>query len=147
MRYEHTIDIDAPPQRVWEVMTDVERWPVWTASVTSVKLTERGALRVGARARIQQPRLPAVTWEVTELVPGRSFTWAARSRGAETVASHRIESDSPARSRVTLTIESSGPIARLIAPLISGLTRRYVAMEAQGLKQRSETPAGVSVAD
>jgi uncharacterized protein YndB with AHSA1/START domain len=44
MEIERIIDIDAPPERVWTVMTEVERWPEWTASVTGVALLDKGLL-------------------------------------------------------------------------------------------------------
>ena len=36
MRFEAAIDVAAPVQHVFEVYTDVERWPEWTASVTTL---------------------------------------------------------------------------------------------------------------
>lgn len=70
------VDIEAPPGRVWEVMSDGERWPDWTPSVTSVEIYDK-PLRVGSRALIQQPKLPPGRFKVTALEPGRSFTWAS----------------------------------------------------------------------
>src|SRR3954467_9076468 len=82
-----SIAIDAPVDVVWSVFTDVERWPTWASSVTSVELID-GPMRLGAKARICQPRLPTVVWEVTRWEPGRSWTWAVTSLGARTEASH-----------------------------------------------------------
>jgi uncharacterized membrane protein len=31
-----TIDIEAPVEQVWEVLREVERWPEWAPTVTSV---------------------------------------------------------------------------------------------------------------
>ena len=75
-----SITIDAPIDVVWSVFADVERWPTWTQSFTSVELID-GAMRLGAAARIRQPRLPTVVWKVTKWEPGRSWTWTATAPG------------------------------------------------------------------
>jgi uncharacterized membrane protein len=134
-----SITIDAPIEVVWAVFTDVERWPTWASSFTSVELLD-GPMRLGAKARIRQPRLPAVIWEVTTWEPGRSWTWTTRSPGARTEASHVLTSVGE-RTLAEQTISSSGPIGRLAAFVLRSLTRQYLAIEAAGLKQRCEETA------
>jgi len=136
------ITIDAPVEVVWAVFTDVERWPTWTRSVTSVELID-GPMRLGAKARIRQPQLPTVVWTVTDWDPGRSWTWTATGPGARTQASHVLTA-SGASTVAEQSIVSSGPIGRLLAFVWRSLTRRYLAMEAAGLKQRCEEVAAAS---
>jgi uncharacterized membrane protein len=134
-----SITIDAPIEIVWSVFTDVERWPTWASSFTSVELIDV-PMRLGAKARIRQPRLPTVAWEVTNWEPGRSWTWTATSPGARTDACHvltRVGEGTVAEQSITW----SGPIGRLAAFLYRSLTRRYLAIEASGLKQRCEQVA------
>jgi uncharacterized protein YndB with AHSA1/START domain len=134
-----TVRVATVPERVWEVLVDVENWPSWTPSVTSITRLDEGPLRVGSRVRIKQPRLPAVTWTVTELSPGASFTWIATGPGFRTTASHRIHTGEPG-SVVTLLLEQNGLVGQLIGRLTVGLTNRYLTMEGNGLRDRAEQP-------
>ncbi len=136
MHYEVTVEIEAPPEVVWAILADVERWPEWTASMTSVRRLDQGELRIGSEARVKQPRLLEATWRVTDLEPGSSFTWVSRSPGLTTVGGHRIAARDARRSAVTLTIDQAGLAAALVRPLTAGLTRRYMGLESAGLKRR-----------
>jgi uncharacterized protein YndB with AHSA1/START domain len=137
-----SIAIDAPIDVVWSVFTDVERWPTWASSFTSVELID-GPMRLGAKARIRQPRLPTVVWEVTKWEPGRSWTWAATGPAARTEATHVLTA-SGAGTIAEQSIISSGLLGRVAAFVWRSLTRRYLAVEAAGLKQRSEQVAAAS---
>jgi uncharacterized membrane protein len=132
-----SVDIQAPPPRVWGVMADVERWPEWTASVRSVKRLDSGRLAVGSRARIRQPRLPPALWEIVAVDEGRSFTWVSRGPGVRVTARHEVE-PTAAASRATLSLRFEGPLGGLLARVTSGINARYLGMESAGLKRRSE---------
>ena len=133
-----SIDIDAPPARIWEVMRDVERWHEWTPTITSIRRTDGGGpLAVGSRVLIRQPKLPPNHSKVTELDPARGFTWVSRSPGVVATARHEIATRG-AGSRVTLSVHFGGMLGWFVARLVSGLTERYIALEAEGLKRRSE---------
>ena len=127
-----TAEIPAPADRVWAVMADIERWPEWTPTVTRIRRLDRGPLVVGSRARIRQPKLPPATWQVSELKPGRSFSWVTRSPGVCVTGEHRVE---PAArgTRVTLSLRFSGVLGGLVARLTRELNQRYLALEAKGL--------------
>ncbi len=138
MHVERSIDIDAPPERVWAVMSDIERWSEWTASVTKGELLQPGPLALGSEARISQPRFGTWTWRVIALDPGRSFTWDTSRPGTRMVATHTVVSRGEDGSTARLLIDSNGLAVTLIGWVLAGTGRRYVEMEAQGLKRRSE---------
>jgi uncharacterized membrane protein len=139
MRFEATIDVAAPAYRVFDVYSDVERWPDWTKSVTSVERLEQGPLRVGSRARIRQPRLPVAVWEVTEVVPGQSFTWIARGPGIVSTGRHAVMPTSrEGEVKVTASLEQAGLLGPLVGLLTMRLTDRYLQTEVRGLKAHCE---------
>lgn len=139
MRFEASIDITAPAEHVFAVYSDVERWPEWTRSVTSVERLDEGPLRVGSRARIRQPRLPVAVWEVTEVVPDRSFTWVARGPGVITTGSHVVTPlDGGDRVKATALLEQAGLLGPLVGRLTKRLTNDYLNTEVRGLKARCE---------
>jgi uncharacterized membrane protein len=140
MRFEDEILIDEPAEVVWGVYADIERWPEWTASVAGSEYVEGADLALGARVRIKQPKLPAAVWEVSALDPGRSWTWVATAPGLRTTATHVVE-PVDGGTRVHTTLEQRGPLGALIGRVYARLTRDYMAMEAAGLKQRSEANA------
>lgn len=140
MRFEATIDVASPAERVFRVYSDVEHWPDWTRSVSSVERLDQGPLQVGSRARIKQPGLPVAVWEVTELVPGQSFTWMARGPGIVTTGSHVIAPVGGGdQVKVTASLEQAGLLGPLLGLLTKRLTNRYLDMEVRGLKAHCET--------
>ena len=108
MRYETSVDIHAPANRVWHVLTDVTRWPEWAASMSKVARLDAGPLAVGSRARVKQPRLPATVWRVSDIEPGRCFSWTASAQGVTTTGTHRLTVRGDGVVRVELGIVQSG---------------------------------------
>ena len=131
-------DVKASPDQVFAVLCDVDRWPEWTSTMSSVRRIENGPLSVGSRAQVRQPGLRPAIWQVTEMEPGRSFSWATRSVGVRVTGGHVVE-ETAAGSRVTLSIEFTGPLGPLISRLFRKRNEQYLTTEAKGLKIRSES--------
>ena len=136
--FQTAIDIAAAPSRVWAVMSDIERWHEWTASITSVRRLDAGPMRVGSKAHVKQPKLSGSVFEVTAWTPERGFDWVTKRPGVTGLGRHLIE-PTAGGSRVTLLVTFSGPLTGLIALFFGRLTDRYIQMEAEGLKRRVET--------
>ncbi|MGD0136200.1 MAG: SRPBCC family protein [Bryobacteraceae bacterium] len=133
-----TVDINVPADRVWAVIRDVESWPEWTPTVKKIRWLDKGSLAVGSSALIWQPKLLPAKWKVTELDDSqRSFTWETRGPGMRLYARHWVEGAGNT-SRATLSIQFSGPLGPLFARLTRKLNDRYLALEAKGLRERSE---------
>jgi hypothetical protein len=135
---DSSVEIAAPASLVWDVFSDVERWPEWTASVTRLVALDGPGLAVGKRFEIKQPRMPKLVWEVTEVHPGAGWTWVQRSPGGSTVARHDVVAQAGGRTLVRQQLDQRGAVGALVGRLMHGMTSRYLELEAQGLKARSE---------
>ncbi|NJM08572.1 SRPBCC family protein [Candidatus Gracilibacteria bacterium] len=45
VKFDQHVDIDAPPEAVWAIVSDAQRWPLWFPGMESV--TEAGAVHQG----------------------------------------------------------------------------------------------------
>ncbi|BBZ45175.1 SRPBCC family protein [Mycobacterium parmense] len=144
MIIEDSIRIDAPPQVVWDVFSDVEHWPQWTASVTSLAGLDGSALAVGNRFAIKQPGLQRLIWKVAEIEPGTCWTWVHRSPGVRVIARHHVTGLPGGRTLVRQELDQRGLLGALVGRLTVKRTKRFLAMEANGLKARSEQVSGAN---
>ncbi|WP_425955734.1 SRPBCC family protein [Xylanimonas sp. McL0601] len=143
MRYDTTVDVAAPPQDVWRVLEDVETWPTWTKSMMSVRRSAAGPLVAGEHVKVRQPGMPPAEWTVTAVEPGASFSWSSHATGVTTSATH-VVAPTHDGSRVTLTIEQHGPLAGLTGMMLGGKVRRFVEIEAAGLRDRLQRPSSTA---
>ena len=137
MTVEDIIHIEADPDVVWAVTTDVARWPAWTPTVTDVRLAEGGPFGLGSVARIKQPRQPEAEWTVTEYVPGERFTWETQRTGLRMEATHEIAVEGTGTSN-RLRVEVAGVLAVLLWPALRLAVRRALLEENRGLKAECE---------
>ena len=135
---EDSVEIDAPAQLVWEVFSDVERWPEWTASVSSLVARDGTGLAVGKRFAIKQPGMSKLVWKVTEVDPGSTWTWVQRSPGVRVSARHWVIPQPGGRTLVRQQLDQGGVLGALVGRLMVKKTKRFLELEAQGLKARSE---------
>ena len=137
MRVDDAIHKAAPPDVVWAVTEDVERWPEWTPTVTSVTRLENGPFGLGSVARIKQPGQPEAEWTVTEFGSGQRFSWETRRLGLHMTGTHELSPDGAGTKNV-LRVEAKGVVAVLLWPLLRFAMRRALSAENRGLKARCE---------
>jgi hypothetical protein len=70
-----TVELDAPPEEIWRVLTDTAGYSRWNPFITEL----HGNLEVGSRidVRIAPPGGRAMSFHptVTDLEPGRKLAW------------------------------------------------------------------------
>jgi uncharacterized membrane protein len=139
MRFEKSIEINAPQQRVWDVLSVLEAWPQRIETVEEVELLTPAPIGKGSRVRLKQPKLPEGTWDITAWEAPSHFAWTQKTGGTTSVAGHRVEALGDGRSRLTLTLDMRGLLIPIVALFYTKLTERYMDLEAEGMKRAAES--------
>jgi uncharacterized membrane protein len=139
MRFEKSIEIDAPQQRVWDVLTAIEAWPERIETVDTVALLTQGPITKGSRVRLKQPKLGEGTWDVTVWDAPSYFEWTQKTTGMTSVAGHQVEAVGDGRARLTLTLDMHGLLIPIVNLFYKDLTNRYLTLETEGMKRAAES--------
>jgi uncharacterized protein YndB with AHSA1/START domain len=82
------IEIAASPNRVWDLLTNIARWPEWNALVEKAVLS--GPLHRGSIFRWKSKGF-AVTSTLREVTPTRRIEWTGKAFGTRAIHSWEIE--------------------------------------------------------
>jgi uncharacterized protein YndB with AHSA1/START domain len=103
-------EIDAPIERVWEVLTALERWPAWNPDVKSVSF--EGPFQEGATFRWKAGP-GTITSLVEHVDPPRVVAWSGRTLGIRAFHVWRLEARN-GRTFVRTEESYDGLVARLL---------------------------------
>jgi uncharacterized membrane protein len=139
MRFEKSIEIDAPRQRVWDVLSAIETWPQRIETVDAVELLTPAPITRGSRVRLKQPKLGEGTWDVTVWDAASYFERTQKMTGMTSVAGHRVEALGEGRARLTLTLDMRGFLIPIVVLFYRKLTGDYLNREVEGMKRAAES--------
>jgi uncharacterized membrane protein len=142
MRYENTLLIDAPIERLWQLTTDITAWPSFLPTVQTLVRLDEGPLSVGSTARIKQPAQTSAVWAVTRIEPQSEFTWETKRMGLRMIGGHHLE-PAAGGTRNRLTIEVVGAGAGLFMALFGSAVRRTIREENAAFQRRALSPSGM----
>ena len=135
--YESSALINAPPQVVWDILTNIAAYPSWDSGVVRVD----GHVAPGAKITVVSSANPdrAFPVVVTQLEPPRSMRWSGGMplglfKGER---SFTLAPEPDNRVRFTMREDYTGPLAPLIFKSIPDLNPSFQQF-ANGLKQRAE---------
>lgn len=142
LAYRTSTRVEAPADVVWQVLSDVERMPTWTGSMTSVTiLGAETAIAVGSRVELTRPGLPSAVWEVDGLTEGSGFSWSSSTPGVRSGVAHRIAPVSDVACELTMAVAQSGMLAGLTNLALGSRARELADAELVDLKAEAERRA------
>lgn len=143
MRFAHTLETAAPPERIWQLWTDVAGWPRWDTALSAAELD--GPFTRGARGRLRSKGSPESAFMIVELEPGRSYTMAVPLLLAE-LRVRRALAATPAGARYTHEVSFVGPMGWLFGQLLGRRFRALLPGVMERLRQLAEQPPAVPAA-
>ena len=128
------IEIDAPPEQVWAVLTAFDQWPTWNPDVKAMSAQQPVA--VGSTFRWKAGP-GTVTSTIQRLEPPLLIAWSGRTMGIRAVDVFRLD----ARGGTTLVRQEeswNGLVARLFRKRLQRTLDRSLESGLRNLKAASE---------
>jgi len=92
--------LDAPIERVWDLITDTQAWSRWGPSISDVECEDR-YVRLGTMGRIRTTLGFQVPFVITDYHPLRFWAWDVAGIRA---TGHGVEPLGPGRCRLIFTV-------------------------------------------
>ncbi len=115
MRFESSIDINAPADKVWALIDKLEEWPQWMTSIKKIEKVSKGPLTVGSQLSVTA-KVSGLTvtllMTITEFVPERIVVMQGKTLGTNLTRFYTLEPVN-GKTKVTIGGEVSGALAWL----------------------------------
>lgn len=128
------IEIDARPERVWETLVNVERWPQWNPDVKSVSL--EGDTQAGSVFR-WKTRSGTITSTFRAVEPPRHVSWSGKTMSLSAIHVWSLE-EAGGKTTVKTAESFDGHLARLLRRPLNKMLQKTLNKAVQSLKVEVE---------
>jgi len=115
MRFESSIDIDAPPEKVWTLIDRLEQWPQWMPSIKKIERVSKGPLTAGSQLSVTA-KVSGLTVKllmtIIKFVPERTVVMQGKALGTSLTRFYTLE-PLDGKTKVTIGGDVSGALAWL----------------------------------
>ena len=136
MRFESSIEIDAPAEKVWALIDKLEEWPQWMPSIKKIEKVSQGPLSVGSQLSVKAKvsGLPVtLVMTITEFASGRNVVMEGKTLGTKLTRFYTLE---PVNGKTKVTI--GGDVSGTLAWLACRGGQKVSAEIAQAAKKKVE---------
>ncbi|WP_017297366.1 SRPBCC family protein [Nodosilinea nodulosa] len=130
----HQITIHAPAQIIWQILTDIDRWPTWNSNISAATLG--GPLQPGTTFGWKSNGTGIVS-TLQAVEPHRYLSWTGKVIGTRAIHTWSLE---PTGDAVVVTTAESfeGWLVRLTKGMMQRTLDASLVAWLESLKQRSE---------
>ena len=115
MRFESSIEINAPAKKVWALVDKLEEWPQWMPSIKKIERVSKGPLAVGSQVSVTAKvsgLIVRLLMRITEFVPERNVVMEGKALGTKLTRFYTLEPVG-GKKKVTIGGQVSGVLAWL----------------------------------
>ncbi|WP_433590205.1 SRPBCC family protein [Nocardia sp. CA-145437] len=137
---DKSVEIDAPAELVWQVLTDVDAYGEWNPFVLECKTTLEPGSPIDMRVQLVGP--PKQQREfVRSCTPGREFSYNMKPAPLGVLSSersHLITDLGDGRTRYDSHFQLNGPLSVVVGGLLGGALRKGFTGMTEAVKTRAE---------
>jgi carbon monoxide dehydrogenase subunit G len=138
MRFESSIEINAPVKKVWALIDKLEEWPQWMPSIKKIEKVSKGPLAVGSQLSVTA-KVSGLTvtllMTITEFASERTVVMQGKALATNLRRFYNLE---PANGKTKVTI--GGDVSGALARLACRGGRKVSAEIAEAAKKKVEGP-------
>lgn len=136
MRFESSIEINAPVKKVWALIDKLEEWPQWMPSIKKIERVSKGPLAVGSQLSVTA-KVSGLTvtlrMTIREFVPERTVVMQGKTLGTNLTRFYNLE---PVNGKTKVTV--GGDVSGVLAWLACRGGKKVSAEIAQAARKKVE---------
>ena len=138
MKFSASIEINAPVERVWALVNEIEDWPKWIPSLKKIEKLSEGALGAGSRVLVVAKSIIKVNLFMTiiEFIALQRVVMEGKILGVRMTRFYELSPVNKNKTKLTAGGEVTGLLAFLVRRSGQKLSEEIV----QALKKKVEGP-------
>jgi hypothetical protein len=132
------LDIEAPADVVWEVISDFSRYGEWNPFVVSCRTSLVPGEPIDMQVKVFEAFAQSQREWIFDNRPGVGFSYGLKGSALASRRSHEIQPVSADRSRYVSHFELTGWLAPIVKALMSRNLERGFAGMSNGIKRQAE---------
>jgi hypothetical protein len=109
----YSIEINAEPEKIWELLSDINRWPLWISNVSGASIDENLQPGSGFTWKSNGVQIRSI---IRQSEPEKHLSWTGSVFWLHAIHTWRLEAVSQGKTRVYTAESIEGFLSRFLLP-------------------------------
>ncbi len=133
--FQYSISVNNTQEKVWNFLTNVDRWKEWDTELKSSTLSENFGL--GAKGVLTPKKGPKLKFHISKIIPNKSYTFVTKMP-VGTIEIKRTLANKGNQIEFTDDIKFTGLLKRLFGLMLGGGFKSVLPDVMQNFKELAE---------